>query len=169
MSAILVAHGGTLDNYIGDGIMAIFGAPQRAKEADQAWSAVQAALDMRARAGELRARIRDRGIPADLQIRIGINAGHCTVGVFGSDILRAYKVVGFAVNIAARLQTEAAPGTILCGYRTYALVRDRVQGEQREPLSVKGAARPVEAWEILGRADGDTQGPAEDHWGDVPL
>jgi adenylate cyclase len=51
--------------------------------------------------------------------------------------------------MAARLQSEAAPGTVLCGFRTYALVRDRVRAEAREPLTVKGSARPVEAWEIL--------------------
>jgi adenylate cyclase len=149
MSAVLVAHGGTLDNYIGDGVMAVFGAPERMDERDQAWSAVRAALAMRSRARELAGRIRERGIPADLQIRVGVNAGHCTVGIFGSDILRAYKVVGLAVNVAARLQTEAQPGTILCGYRTYAHVKDRVRAEAREPFSIKGAARPVEAWEIL--------------------
>jgi class 3 adenylate cyclase len=153
MSAVLMAHGGTLDNYIGDGVMAVFGAPERIEEQDQAWSAVRAAIAMRDRARELAARIRGRGIPADFRIRVGVNAGHCTVGVFGSDVLRAYKVVGFAVNVAARLQTEAAPGTILCGYRTYAHVRDRVQAVQREPLTIKGAARPVEAWEILDLGD----------------
>jgi class 3 adenylate cyclase len=155
MSAVLMAHGGTLDNYIGDGVMAVFGAPERAEEQAQAWSAVKAAIAMRDRARELSERIRERGIPADLRIRVGVNAGHCTVGVFGSDVLRAYKVVGFPVNVAARLQTEAAPGTILCGFRTYALVKDRVQAVQREPLTIKGAARPVEAWEILDLADGD--------------
>jgi class 3 adenylate cyclase len=81
------------------------------------------------------------------------------VGVFGSDALRAYKIVGFAVNVAARLQTEAAPGTVLAGYRTYALIRDRVRAEPREPFQVKGAARPVEAWEILGLTN-DTAGGA---------
>jgi adenylate cyclase len=146
---VLVTHGGTLDNYIGDGVMAVFGAPERAEEADQAWSAVQAGLAMRDRARELAARLRGRGVPADLQVRVGINAGYCTLGVFGSDLLRAYKVVGFAVNMAARLQSEAAPGTVLCGFRTYALVRDRVHAEAREPLTIKGSARPVEAWEIL--------------------
>lgn len=154
MSAILFAHGGTLDNYIGDAVMAVFGAPERAEEQDQAWSAVQAAIAMKARASELAARFRDRGIPADLKIRVGINSGHCTVGVFGSDALRAYKVVGFPVNMAARLQTEATPGTILSGFRTYAFVRDRVRAVQREPLALKGAARPIEAWEILGLVDG---------------
>jgi adenylate cyclase len=154
MSSVLVAHGGTLDNYIGDGVMAVFGAPERAEEQDQAWSAIRAAIAMRGRSRDLAARIRERGIPADLQVRVGVNAGHCTVGVFGSDVLRAYKVVGFAVNVAARLQSEAAPGTILCGYRTYAHVRNRVRAVQREPLAIKGAARPIEAWEILDLSDG---------------
>ena len=148
MGAVIVANGGTLDNYIGDGIMAVFGAPERAEEQAQAWSAVTAATQMRDRVREVAARVRGRGIPADLQIRVGINAGYCTLGVFGSDVLRAYKVVGFAVNMAARLQSEAAPGSILCGYRTYALVKDRVRAVQLEPLQLKGAARPVEAWEI---------------------
>lgn len=159
MSSVLVAYGGTLGNYIGDEVMGVFGAPERAEEQDQAWSAVRAAVAMRDRARDLAARIRGRGIPADLQMRVGVNAGHCTVGVFGSDVLRAYKVVGFPVNVASRLQSEAAPGTILCGYRTYALVRDRVRAVQREPLPIKGAARPVEAWEILDLSDGQ---PSDD-------
>jgi class 3 adenylate cyclase len=57
------------------------------------------------------------------------------------------------VNVAARLQTAADPGSILCGFRTYALVKDRVAAEARGALSVKGAARPVEAWEIMGLLD----------------
>jgi adenylate cyclase len=149
MTAVAMAHGGTLDNFIGDGLMVLFGAPQRAEEKDQAWAAVQAADEMRTKIRELAARIRDRGIPADLQVRVGINTGYCTVGVFGSEVMRAYKAVGFLVNVAARLQTAADPGGILCGFRTYALVKDRVRAEPKEPLKVKGAVRPVEAWEIL--------------------
>lgn len=149
MSAVAVSHGGTLDNYIGDGLMVIFGAPRWDEEPVQAWAAIQAAFEMKVRAEELTAAIRLRGIPADVRVRVGVNTGHCTVGVFGSDLLRAYKAVGFAVNVAARLQSEAEPGTVLAGFRTYALVKDRVRAEQREPLALKGAARPVEAWEIL--------------------
>ena len=150
MTAVAVAHGGTLDNYIGDGLMVIFGAPIADEEPVQAWAALRAGFGMIARADELSAAIRDRGIPADLRLRVGVNTGHCTVGVFGSDLLRAYKAVGFAVNVAARLQSEADPGTVLAGFRTYALVKDRVRAQSRGELTLKGAARPVEAWEILG-------------------
>jgi adenylate cyclase len=159
MTAVAVSHRGTLDNYIGDGLMVIFGAPIFDEESVQAWAAVQAAFGMKARAEELTAAIRERGIPADLRVRVGVNTGHCTVGVFGSDVLRAYKAVGFAVNVAARLQSEAEPGTVLAGFRTYALVKDRVRAEQREPLLLKGAARPVEAWEILGLVDASGEEP----------
>jgi adenylate cyclase len=153
MTAVAVTHGGSLDNYIGDGLMVLFGAPNRTEESTQAWAALQAAFAMKARAEALTASIRGRGIPADLRVRVGVNTGHCTVGVFGSDILRAYKAVGFAVNVAARLQSEADPGTVLVGFRTYALVKDRVEAKPREPLKLKGAARPVEAWEIVALAD----------------
>jgi class 3 adenylate cyclase/ActR/RegA family two-component response regulator len=149
MAAVAIAHHGTLTNYIGDAVMVIFGAPVPAEEPDQAWWAVQTAFEMRERAEQLTTRIRDRGIPADLRVRVGVNTGRCTVGMYGSDVLRAYKAVGFAANIAARLQTHADAGSVLVGFRTYALVKDRVEAKEREPLTVKGAARPVEAWEIL--------------------
>jgi len=149
MSSAVVEFGGTLDSFIGDGIMAVFGAPHRMADAEQAWSAARTADEMRRRSRELAARLRERGIPTDLEIRIGINTGHCTVGVFGSDLMRAYKAVGFAVNVAQRLQEAAAPGSILCGFRTYALLKDRVRAVERQPLMVKGSSRPVEAWEIV--------------------
>jgi adenylate cyclase len=153
MTAAVLSHGGSLDNFIGDGVMAVFGAPQERPEAEQAWAAVQAAMEMRSRCRQLAASLREGGIPADPDIRVGLNTAHCTVGVFGSEVMRAYKAVGFAVNVAARLQTAADPGSILCGFRTYALVKDRVRAEERGALSVKGALRPVEAWEIVGLAD----------------
>jgi class 3 adenylate cyclase len=75
--------------------------------------------------------------------------GHCTVGVFGSEVLRAYKAVGFPVNVAAHLQNAAHPRSILCGFRTYALIKDRVTAEARVSPAVNGATRPVEAWEVV--------------------
>jgi adenylate cyclase len=153
MTALAVAHGGALDNFIGDGLMVVFGAPRRSEEDAQALAAIRTAFSMRARAQQLAAEVRERGLPADLNVRVGINTGYCTVGVFGSDVMRAYKAVGFAVNIASRLQTEADPGSILCGFRTYALIQDRVRAVPREALALKGATRPIEAWEILELLD----------------
>jgi class 3 adenylate cyclase len=160
MTAVAVSQGGTLDNYIGDGLMVLFGAPKQVDESVQAWSALRTAFGMQERVEELSTAMRARGIPADLTVRVGVNTGHCTVGVLGSDIMRAYKAVGFAVNMAARLQSEAEPGTVLVGFRTYALVKDRVVAEQRVPLMLKGAARPVEAWEIRRLVEtGDEDAP----------
>lgn len=149
MTATVLAHGGTLDSFIGDGVMAVFGAPDPIPDAEQAIAAVHAAVEMRTRCRELAESLRRRGIPADLDIRVGLNTGHCTLGVFGSEVMRAYKAVGFPVNVAARLQSAGEPGSILCGFRTYALVEGQVRSKPREPLMVKGAARPVEAWEIV--------------------
>lgn len=157
MTAVAVSQGGTLDNYIGDGLMVLFGAPKQVDESVQAWSALRTAFGMQERVEELSTAMRARGIPADLTVRVGVNTGHCTVGVLGSDIMRAYKAVGFAVNVAARLQSEAEPGTVLVGFRTYALVKDRVVAEQRVPLMLKGAARPVEAWEIRRLVETDDE------------
>lgn len=159
MTAVAVSHGGALDSFIGDGLMVIFGAPTSLDEGEQALAAVQTAIGMRSRMRELAGELSTRGLPGNLQIRSGINTGHCTVGVFGSDVMRAYKAVGFAVNIASRLQSAAQPGGILCGYRTYALVQDRVLAERRDPLQVKGSARPVEAWEIIDLAEADAVQP----------
>lgn len=149
MAALAVSHNGTLVDFAGDGVFVMYGAPAPSEENVHALEAVRTAVAMRVRVRELAAALRRRGIPADLQIRVGINTGHCTVGVFGSDLMRAYKAVGFTVNIAARLQSEGEPGSILCGFRTYALAEDHVRGVRREPLAVKGAMRPIEAWEIL--------------------
>jgi adenylate cyclase len=163
MTALAVSRNGTLVDFAGDGVFVLYGAPVSSEENVHALEAVRTAVAMRVRVRELAAALRRRGIPADLQIRVGINTGHCTVGVFGSDLMRAYKAVGFTVNIAARLQSEGEPGSILCGFRTYALAEDHVRGVRREPLVVKGAIRPIEAWEILelNEAVGDHEEPNE--------
>ena len=158
MTALAVADSGTLVDFAGDSVFVVYGAPAASDENVHALQALRTAVAMRARVRELAAALRARGIPADLQIRVGINTGHCTVGVFGSDLMRAYKAIGFTVNIAARLQSEADPGSILCGFRTYALAEDLVRAVRREPLTLKGAARPVETWEILELLEADRAG-----------
>ncbi len=133
VSHCIATHGGIVEKFAGDAVMAAFGIPQAHE--DDAERAVRSALG-----------ILDAVKGLGLEVRIGIEAGEVVV-----DSAESTFATGEAVNIAARLQTEAQPGTILCGYRTYAPIRDRVRAEQRPPLLVKGAARPVEAWEILDR------------------
>jgi class 3 adenylate cyclase len=153
MSAVAVAHGGAVVQITGDALMVLFGAPRVCTDEDHAWSSIRAAVDMQACAQDLGVRWRRRGIPHRLDVRVGINTGYCTVGVFGSDLLQVYTANGTPVNIAARLQTEAEAGEILCGFSTYALVADRVSAEARAPVLLHGIARPVEAYTILGLAD----------------
>jgi class 3 adenylate cyclase len=161
MSALAVYHSGTLVDFAGDGVFVVYGAPAASEENVHALQALRTAVAMRVRVRELAAELRGRGTPADLQVRVGVNTGHCTVGVFGSDLMRTYKAVGFTVNIAARLQSEADPGSILCGFRTYALAEDFVRAVRREPLTLKGASRPVEAWEIVELLEADRGGETQ--------
>jgi adenylate cyclase len=153
MMAIAVAHSGAVVQITGDALMVLFGAPRACIDVDHAWSAIQAASAMRARAQDLGAHWRRRGVPYRLDVHVGINTGYCTVGVFGSDFLQVYTANGTPVNIAARLEAEAQAGEILCGFSTYALVADRVRAEARPPLLLHGIARPVEAYTILGLVD----------------
>jgi len=153
MTAVAVAGGGTVVQLTGDALMVIFGAPQASEDVAQAWSSVQTAIAMRDRIQDLAVHWRRRGIWQKLDVRIGINTGYRTVGVFGSDVLQSYTAYGTPVNIAARLQPEAAAGEILCSFSTYALVQDRVRAEERGPILLRGVAYPVEACAILGLVD----------------
>lgn len=149
MTAAAVAHGGTIEKFIGDAIAVTFGAPWRTEVRAQAWAALKAAFEMRGRVERLSALWRRRGLSGDLALRIGINTGYCTVGVFGSELLKNYAALGTPVNIAARLQAEASAGAILCGYQTHAVVHDRVHARPCGPLSLRGVSHPVEAYEII--------------------
>lgn len=152
LHAVAVANGGTVDKFAGDGLMVLFGAPQRLAEAGQAWAAVQTAVAMRDRVAALSVADEASEGLGDLAIRVGIDAGACTVGFFGSEHLRNYSALGTHVNLAARLQSAATPGTILCGMPTYHHVADRVVGTSRAALDLKGMPGPAEAFEITGLA-----------------
>lgn len=149
MTASAVAHGGTIEKFIGDAVAVIFGAPQRCEVETQVLSALKTAFAMQAGVEKLSALAHRQGLPGDVTLRIGINTGYCTVGVFGSDLLKNYAALGNPVNIAARLQSEASPGTILCGFPSYAAVKNRVRAKVRGEFQLKGISHPVEAFEIL--------------------
>jgi adenylate cyclase len=151
MAAIAFVHGGTVDKFLGDAVMVVFGAPQPSPPPSQALGAVQSAIAMRRQVRELAVRWR-RELPGEVKVRIGINTGECTLGVFGSDLLRSYTAIGSAVNIASRLQSQAAADSILCGAPTYALVADQVEAQPTGPLQLRGITQPVPAYQILGFA-----------------
>jgi class 3 adenylate cyclase/tetratricopeptide (TPR) repeat protein len=143
MQAILERHGGTVEKFIGDAIMAVFGIP--AVHEDDALRAVRAAVDMADELVRLNEELgRDYGVR--LEIRAGINTGEV---VAGETSARQKLATGDAVNVAARLEQVAGPGTILLGDETYRLARDSVLAERLQPLTLKGKSEPLHAWRMI--------------------
>ena len=144
MRAAIERHGGTVEKYIGDAVMAVFGIP--VLHEDDALRAARAAADMREALAALNKELeRDRGVA--IQVRIGVNTGEVVAGDPGDG--KAF-VTGDAVNVAARLEQHAEPGQVLLGEATYRLLRDAVDAEPVEPLELKGKAERVPAWSLLG-------------------
>lgn len=139
-------HEGTLDKYTGDGMMVLFGAPL--EQPDHAQRAIKTALAMQRAAAEVS---RQRG---DVQWKvvygIGITTGPAVVGHIGSKRRLDYTAIGDTVNLAARLEGIALPGTILINRATYEAVKDIALVEELEPTKVKGKAEPIVVYRVLG-------------------
>ena len=141
MRAALERHGGTVEKFIGDAVMAVFGVP--AIHEDDALRAVRAASEMREALEVLNKELeRDHGV--SLAARIGVNTGEVVAGDQGDTL-----VTGDAVNVAARLEQAAEPGTVLIGEETLRLVRDAVVAEPVPPLEVKGKTEPLAAFRLV--------------------
>jgi adenylate cyclase len=155
MTDIVVSdHQGTLDKYIGDAIMAFWGAPKA--QPDHALRACRAAVGMLERLARLREGWRERGLP-DIDIGIGINTGPMSVGFVGSqDRFYNYTVLGDAVNLASRLEgANKEYGTrIILGASTYEEVRGAVVVRELDLVRVKGKREPVHIYELLALAPG---------------
>ena len=136
-------YGGRVDKFIGDNVMAVFGAP--IAHEDDAERAVRASIGMQDAMAELN-RSAGPGFGFELGLRIGINSGDVLAGRVGD----GYTVVGDAVNVASRLQSAAPVGGILVGQRTHGSTTRVVDYRPLEPLSLKGKAEPVAAWEVMG-------------------
>src|SRR5229473_6495290 len=138
---------GTVDQGMGGGIMALFGAPLAHE--DHAVRACYAALRMqdvvRRYSEELR---RAQGV--EVQIRVGLNSGEVVVRSVGSDLRMDYSAVGQTTNVAARMEQMATPGAILMSPATMHLVEDWVQVVSLGPAVVKGLAEPLELFELVG-------------------
>jgi class 3 adenylate cyclase/sensor domain CHASE-containing protein len=153
MSTIALAHGATIDKYIGDAIVIFFGDPETRGVKDDALACVKMAIAMRERMLELEVTWRDSGIEKPLKCRIGINTGYCTVGTFGSEDRMDYTIIGGGVNLAARLESAADSGEILVSYETYANVKREINCEEFGQISVKGIAYPVETYQVIGHSE----------------
>ena len=143
MQGVLESHGGTVEKFIGDAIMAVFGVPQLHE--DDAVRAVRAAADMRDALAELNQEL-EAELGVSIAVRTGINTGEV---VAGDRTAGQRLVTGDAVNTAARFEQTAAAGEIVIGERTYDLVRDAVEAEPLDPLALKGKADAVGAYRLL--------------------
>jgi predicted ATPase/class 3 adenylate cyclase len=140
MKGIAETHGGTVEKFIGDAVMVVFGVPQLHE--DDAERAVRAALAMRDAIADLN---RDLGIA--LAVRIAVNSGDVVTG--GGKEERQFLVTGDAVNVVARLQAGAEPDEVVVGALTERLTRDSIEYEARDPIVAKGKPEPVPAFRAL--------------------
>ncbi|MGH8980105.1 MAG: AAA family ATPase, partial [Acidimicrobiales bacterium] len=140
MSDAVERHGGTVEKFIGDAVVAHFGVP--VVREDDALRAVRAALDMLGALDRLNPELEQRWA-VTLAVRIGVNTGEVFVDASSE------QAVGDTVNVAARLQQAAGPGELLVGQTTWQLVRARAKGEPVPPLALRGKERPVPAWHVL--------------------
>lgn len=145
MTEIIFEHGGTLDKYIGDGLMALFGAPTASEE--DALNAVKAAVTMQKRLATLNEELRAEGFP-QVSIGIGLHTGEATVGYIGSDKRSEYTAIGDTVNLASRLESNAAGGQILMTEATAEASGNRIPVTALEPISVKNRVQPVTVLEV---------------------
>jgi class 3 adenylate cyclase len=153
MSNIALAHGGTIDKFVGDAILIFFGDPHTKGEAEDAKACVRMAFDMQRRLAELNAKWRGAGVENPFRVRMGINTGFCNVGNFGSNDRMDYTIIGAEANLAARLQSIAEPGNVVISFETYALTRDVLVAQALSPIVMKGVTREVVPYVVKGLLD----------------
>ncbi len=153
MSKIALEHGGTIDKYVGDAIIVFFGDPETRGVKEDARACVNMAIAMQRRMQELRSEWLEIGLEKPFEIRAGINTGFCTVGNFGSPERMDYTIIGNEVNLAARLETLADASGILMTHETNSLVKDAVMTEEGDTVTVKGIAKPIRTYRVVGFYD----------------
>lgn len=146
MTKIIFENEGTLDKFVGDALMAVFGVPIYTPHS--AVNAVKTGLDMLKKLGELHKKWESEGNPA-FKIRIGINTGVVVAGNIGSPERMDFTVIGDSVNLASRIESNARPFSLLISDSTYEKVKDCVTAKEMEPILVKGKANPVKTYEII--------------------
>ena len=145
MTDIVFSHGGTLDKYIGDGLMAVFGAPM--EKEDDAERAVRTALEIRR---QLTAMMKTTSADRRFDIRVGLNTGRVVAGNIGSPKRMEYTVIGDPVNVASRLESIAKPNQIIIGEKTFGFVKNKFKIQEIGTRKVKGKSSVVMVYEVLG-------------------
>jgi adenylate cyclase len=144
MTDIIFRHDGTLDKYIGDGLMAVFGAPM--EKEDDAERAIRAALESRR---QLTAMMKNTTEKRRFDIRIGINTGRVMAGNIGSPKRMEYTVIGDPVNLASRLESIANPNQILIGEETFRRVKNHFRIRKVGAKKVKGKSSDIMVYEVI--------------------
>ena len=150
MTEIAKIYGGTVDKFMGDGILIFFGSPVTRGIREDAILAVDMALAMRQQMRILRERWIKMGF-VDLHIRMGLATGYCHVGNYGTSHRMTYTIIGRDVNLAARLQTAAEVDQILISQETFNMVQDKFLCTKTPVLSLKGIGDDVQAWQVIER------------------
>ncbi len=160
MVDVVIKEDGVVDKYIGDAIMAVFGAPVTKK--DDALHAVRAAIGMRVALAHLNEKLVARGLKP-LKTGIGVHTGEVVAGNIGSEKRMEYTVIGDTVNLASRLESSTKElGTpVLISDDTYQLVKDHIDARAVKEITVKGREKPVMTYEVLG-LKGEAASPKSD-------
>jgi adenylate cyclase len=159
MVSVVMQHNGVVDKYIGDAIMAVFGAP--VPRPNDALNAVRTAVRMRTALARLNDRLAERGI-APIRTGIGVHTGEVVAGNIGSEQRMEYTVIGDAVNVASRLEssTKDLGVNVLISDATYELVKDIVNARMVDRITVKGRREPITTYEVLGLSEAATRDAA---------
>ncbi len=149
MAHIVRTWGGTIPQFTGDSIFAIFGAPDSKGERGDALACLRMALEMQMKMKALRINWWNQGIQFPFEIRCGIHTGMANVGNYGSEGFMEYSAIGLNTNIASRLEQACQPGEIYLSHTSWALVNDEIPCEEVGTIKVKGFHSPIQTYRVL--------------------
>jgi class 3 adenylate cyclase len=149
MADIVRRWGGTIPQFTGDSIFAIFGAPDTLGVHEDALACVRMATEMQVRMKELREKWWNEGVQFPFEIRCGIHTGMANVGNYGSDGFMEYSAIGLNTNLASRLEQVCQPGEVYISHATWALINGEIPCEEVGTIEVKGFHYPVQTYRVL--------------------
>jgi class 3 adenylate cyclase len=149
MALIVRKWGGTIPQFTGDCIYAIFGAPDSKGEKEDALACLRMALDMQIKMKNLRNKWWNQGIQLPFKIRCGIHTGMANVGNYGSEGFMEYSAIGLNTNLASRLEQACEPGEIYLSHASWAMVKDKIPCDEVGTIEVKGFHYPIQTYRVV--------------------